>query len=173
MRALTTAAQAALAAQITRPLWLIEMALSPALRLCSFDTVSWAGAAWSGDAAVQVRIDRVDGSGRQAGTLELGNEAGVFGAILMGQQVNGARVRVWGGDAAALATADPVLMFDGVIAGAEVTVDTAQVRIAAQGARTLLTPRRYVDKAGGFSVLLPAGTRLNIGGEVVVLERRR
>lgn len=173
MRSLTTAAQSAVAGPTTRPLYFVEISLSPVMRYCTYDAVSWAGNVWSGDVPIEVNISGVDGSGRQSASIEIGNETGAIGAILLGQIVSDKRVRIWSADASALSDTDPVLVFDGVISSSEVSAESARISLVSQGSRTIMVPRRYIDKAGGFSVLLPAGTKIQVGGETVILERRK
>ena len=173
MRALSVAAQAAVASHHTKPLYLIELDLSPAIRVCTYDTVTWSSVTWSGDVKSSVQVSGVSGDGRQSATLEISNETGAIGAVMLGSSTTDKRVRIWGGDASALAAADPVLVFDGVISGAEVDTEIARINLVSQGSRTTRTPRRYIDKAGGFNVLLPAGTQITVGGNTVILERSR
>lgn len=171
MRAITPAADAALSATITQPIALVEVAFTPASRLSTRGDVSWGGHLWSGVQRVAVSGLSADGSGSQSARLEVGNADRVFGTLVLGQGVADRAVRIWTGDAAALATDDMALAFDGVIASAEVTDDSVVMSLTAQGSRTLYAPRRFVGASAGFNRLIPAGTQIKIGSTTYTLER--
>jgi len=171
MRTLTPAAAAALGATITRPAMLVEIGFSPASRLSTAGDVTWAGQVWSGGQRVRVSGLSADGAGAQSARLEIGNADLAFGALVLGQGVADRVVRIWTGDAAALADADLALVFDGVVASADVTPERVQMTLTAQGSRTLYSPRRFVGASAGFTSLIPAGTTLRIGATTYTLER--
>ena len=171
MRTLTPVADAALAATITRPIALVEIAFSPASRLSTAGDVTWAGYAWSGGQRVVVSGLSADGAGNQSARIEIGNADLAFGALVLGQGIADRPVRIWTGDAAALADADLTLAFEGVIASAEVTPAAVTMTLAAQGSRTLYAPRRFVGASAGFTRLIPAGTQIKIGATTYTLER--
>ena len=171
MRTLTPVADAALAATITRPIALVEIAFSLASRLSTAGDVTWAGYAWSGGQRVVVSGLSADGAGNQSARIEIGNADLAFGALVLGQGIADRPVRIWTGDAAALADADLTLAFEGVIASAEVTPAAVTMTLAAQGSRTLYAPRRFVGASAGFTRLIPAGTQIKIGATTYTLER--
>lgn len=171
MRTLSTAADAALAATITRPIALIEIGFAPTSRLSTAGDVVWAGQPWSGAQRVAVTGLSADGSGSQSARLVIGNADLAFGALVLGQGVADRPVRIWTGDAAALADDDLTLAFDGVIESAEVTPEFVTMSLAAQGSRTLFAPRRFVGASAGFSRLIHAGTQIKIGSTTYTLER--
>ena len=171
MRTTTPAADAALAATITRPIALIEIAFSPTSRLSTAGDVVWAGSAWSGGQRVAVSGLSADGSGNQSARLQIGNADLAFGALVLGQGIADRAVRIWTGDAAALADDDLTLAFSGVIASAEVTPAAVTMALVAQGSRTLFAPRRFIGASAGFSRLIPAGTQIKIGATTYTLER--
>ena len=171
MRTLTTAADAALAATITRPIALIEIGFAPTSRLSTAGDVTWSGYAWSGAQRVVVSGLSSDGSGSQSARVQIGNADLAFGALVLGQGIADRAVRIWTGDAAALADDDLTLAFSGVIASAEVTPAAVTMALVAQGSRTLFAPRRFIGASAGFSRLIPAGTQIKIGATTYTLER--
>ena len=171
MRTLTPAADAALSATITRPIALVEIAFAPLSRLSTAGDVTWAGYAWSGAQRVVVSGLSADGAGNQSARLEIGNADLAFGALVLGQGIADRPVKIWTGDAAALADADLTLVFEGVIASAEVTPAAVTMTLAAQGSRTLFAPRRFIGASAGFTRLIPAGTQIKIGATTYTLER--
>lgn len=171
MRAITPAADAALSATITQPIALVEVAFAPVSRLSTRGDVSWGGHLWSGMQRVAVSGLSSDGSGSQSARVQIGNADLAFGAIVLGQGIADRPVKIWTGDAAALADADLALAFEGVIASAEVTPAAVTMTLAAQGSRTLFAPRRFVGASAGFTRLIPAGTQIKIGATTYTLER--
>lgn len=171
MRTLTPATDAALASTITRPIALVEIDFSPTARLSTAGDVTWSGQVWSGGQRVVVSGLSADGAGTQSARLEIGNADLAFGALVLGQGIADRAVRIWTGDAAALADADLTLAFEGVIASAEVTPATVTMTLAAQGSRTLFAPRRFIGASAGFTRLIPAGTQIKIGATTYTLER--
>lgn len=171
MRTLSSAAQAALAATITRPIYLIEIAFSSTSRLSTAGDVTWNGLDWSGGEFASVSGLSADGSGRQAGRIAIGNVDLVFGALVLNQGVSDRAVSIWGGDAAALAAGDPVLVFSGVIQSAEVSVNQVVLTLGANGSRSAFCPRRRIDSSSGFNHLSPAGKVIQLGTTKFTLER--
>ncbi|MDD3676526.1 hypothetical protein [Thauera propionica] len=173
MRTLSAATQLATARRITRPLYLIELGFSPAARFSTAGNVAWSGTPWSGGYSVQVTGMSADGSGTQGGRIRIGNPDGLMGALVLGQGVAGRSVRIWSGDAEALADEDPVLIFDGEMSAAEVGDDFVTLELSAYGAGTLFAPRRFIGPATGFNQLVPAGAQIRVGNVVYTLERAR
>lgn len=158
---------AATAAPITRPGHLIEIGFDTPVRYATVGDVTWNGVAWSGNRAAEVL-----GLSDAGGQIMFGNIDDAFAALVLGTGVAGRAVRVWSIDAAALATADPVLIFDGEADDAEVDVERVTIRLVAQSAATLYGPRRYIGPSAGFTQLVPAGTVITVGSTRLTLERQ-
>lgn len=172
MRTLTDATISAAAGTVTQPLYLIEIGFTPALRLSTRGDVTWGGTLWSGGEAITVGSLEADGSGRQPGTIQVGNLDDYVGTLVLSQGVADRPVKVWKADGTALDVADPVLVFDGVVERAD--VDTARVSfsLAGAGTRSAFAPRRVIGPASGFNFLMPAGTKITIGATTYTLERQ-
>lgn len=172
MRALTDATLNAASSAVTQPLYLIEIGFSPALRLSTRGDVTWSGQVWSGGETIAVgRLD-ADGSGRQSGTIQIGNLDDYVGTLVLAQGVADRPVRVWKADGTALDVADPALVFDGVIQGADVDTSRVSLSLAGSGTRSAFAPRRVIGAASGFNFLMPAGTKIKIGATTYILERQ-
>lgn len=171
MRALTDATLAAAAVAVTQPLYLIEIGFTPALRLSTRGDVTWNALAWSGGEAIAVSSLDADGSGRQSGTIQIGNLDDYVGTLVLAQGVADRPVKIWKADGAALDVDDPVLVFDGVAQGADVDASRVSLSLAGSGARSAYAPRRVIGPAAGFNFLLPAGTKIRIGADTYTLER--
>ncbi len=155
---------------ISEPGLLVEIGLTPTVRLSSVGARTWNALSWI-DADVDV--DNLDFALDviQALTLKLGDADNAFAALLLATVPTGLAVKVWVMDVSALATPDPVLVFDGQIDG--LTADTA---------RNLSIPCRVPSKmlpSGMLSEVLPAyffapeGTEIKWGNGTVKLERRQ
>ena len=172
MRALTDATLAAAAVAVTQPLYLIEIGFTPPLRLSTRGDVTWNGLAWSGGEAIAVSSLDADGSGRQSGTIQIGNLDDYVGTLVLAQGVADRPVKVWKADGTALDVAAPALVFDGVIQGADVDTTRVSLSLAGSGTRSAFAPRRVIGAASGFNFLLPAGTKIKIGATTYTLERQ-
>lgn len=172
MRTLTEPTASATGATVTQPLYLIEIGFSPALRLSTRGDVTWNSVIWSGGELVAVSGLQSDGSGRQSGTIQVGNLDDYLGTLVLGQGVADRACKLWKADGAALAASDPVLVFDGVIARADVDVSRVSLILAGAGSRAAFVPSRVIGPAAGFSVLTPAGTQIRIGTSTYTLERQ-
>lgn len=171
MITLTSAAQAALTERVTCPIYLVEIDFDPTSRLSTHGDVSWNGEAWSGAQSLKVSGLTADGSGSGRATVLIGNADLAMGALVLNQGAADKAITIWGGDADALAAADPVLLFSGVIASAEVSEAAVTFQCAAAGTRTQMSPRRYIGPSAGFNSLIPAGTKIRFGTSVYTLER--
>lgn len=172
MRTLTDATTNAADAAVTQPLYLIEIGFTPPLRLSTRGDVTWNALAWSGGEKIVVGSLDADGSGRQSGTIQIGNLDDYVGTLVLAQGVADRPVRVWKADGTALDVADPALVFDGVIQGADVDTSRVSLSLAGSGTRSAFAPRRVIGAASGFNFLLPAGTKIKIGATTYTLERQ-
>lgn len=171
-RTLTPAAAAAAGRTVTRPLYLVEIqwATGPVSRLSSGADVSWNSLSWSGNAKLSVSGITATGNAEQAGQLSLGNVDLAFGALALGS-IADTPVRIWHAHADALGVADPHLVFDGVVDSAEVSEQTVTLALGPASSRAVFAPRLTVGPDAGFTVLLPAGTKIPVGNQVFILER--
>ena len=172
MRTLTDASLSAAAGTVTQPIYLIEIGFTPPLRLSTRGDVTWAGNLWSGGETIVVGSLDADGSGRQSGAVQIGNLDDYMGALVLSQGVADRPMKVWKADGAALDAADPVLVFDGVVEGADVDTSRVSLSLAGSGTRSAFAPRRVIGAASGFNFLLPAGTKIKIGATTYTLERQ-
>lgn len=168
MRTLSAALQAAHAAPVQRPAWLVEVAFAPPLRLCSYGPVTAFGHLF---AAGDVDVSRllVDGAA-VGGELSFGAADDVVAALVLGAGVVDRRIRVWGFDAAAVGDADFVLLADAV--GGACRGNARRVTVALRAAQAFTaSPRTTVGAAAGFTHLLPAGAVIRVGTQTITLER--
>ena len=172
MRALTDATINATALAVTQPLYLIEVGFAPALRLSTRGDVTWNAIAWSGGEAIAVGSLDADGSGRQSGSIQIGNLDDYVGTLVLAQGVADRPVKVWKADGAALDVADPVMVFDGVVTSADVDTSRVSLSLAGSGTRSAFAPRRVIGAASGFNFLMPAGSKIKIGATTYTLERQ-
>ena len=172
MRALTYATTTAAAAPVTQPLYLIEIGFAPALRISTRGDVTWNALSWSGGETIAVGSLDADGSRRQTGSIQIGNLDDYVGTLVLAQGVADRPVKIWKADVAALGVADPVLVFDGVATSADVDTSRVSLSLAGSGTRSAFAPRRVIGAAAGFTVLIPAGTKIRIGADTYTLERQ-
>ena len=172
MRQITETLSTSSSSLVTQPLYLIEIGFTPALRLSTRGDVTWSALAWSGGETIVVSSLDADGSGRQSGTIQVGNLDDYVGTLVLSQGVADRPVKIWKTDGMALDAADPVLVFDGVVEGADVDTTRVSLSLAGAGTRSAFAPRRVIGAASGFNFLLPAGTKIKIGATTYTLERQ-
>jgi hypothetical protein len=174
MRTLTTPTSDAASALTTQPGWLVEIGFTTPLRLSSRGTVETLGNTFTGW-DVQVSGIAVDGTRpATSGSLTLGDHDQSISALVLGQGLAGREVRVWRYFAEAIDDLDPVLMFFGVAAqSAGGAARQIQVALVAREASVLYSPRRYMTRESGFSVLPPTGKVITFNGERYALQGER
>ena len=169
MRTVTAAVTSDLAAAVTRPGYLIEIAFAAAARFSTRGAITWSGQPW---APYDVRVAGLEAdvtTANQGGTLVFGNADLAFSAFILAEGVSGRACRIWKITSDAPALADPILIFDGVCDGATID-DQGRAAITLQRtSSTIFCPRSYMTQAAGFSHLPVAGQVLHWGGETLTL----
>lgn len=170
MRTLSTPTLTEIVKTVTRPGYLVEIAFSTTVRISSRADVSWNNSTWL---ASDVQIDGIgsDGQGSQTGSLLLGNADNVFGALVLNEGVAGRAIKIWKFYEGAVAAADPVQVFGGWCDEAEIGLTEVRISLVSESLQSLLSPRRFINRASGFSHLPSAGAIINWGGQAYKLER--
>ena len=167
----TPEAQAAASRAVTRPIYLVQIgAGASASRLTTGQDVVWRGVAWSAGSSVEVSGVSANGGAAQAGQIKLGNARLDWGALALGD-VRDTPVKIWGGDASAVGENDLRLLFDGVVDAAEVSPHHAVLSLVSSSSATQFSPRRVIGPDIGMTIMLPAGSRVPIGGQIYIVER--
>jgi hypothetical protein len=173
MRSLTTALVAELGLRVTRPGYLVQLSYVTPVFLSTIGTVSWNGNVWSASDVRVSGIGRVGtGVGDRAG-VSMGNTDNAFSALVLNQGASDVPVRVFAVYAGATATGDVVQEFGGVASGAGIDVEQNRVtlNLVTRGSGTLESPRVFINKVGGFTVLQPVGSKITVGQETIILGR--
>jgi hypothetical protein len=179
LRTLTSGMNSAVAATVTRPGYLVKIdwTTSVVSRFTSLPDVTYNSESYLGR-DVQVNLAPSDGTGIAQVTVRIGNDSQTIGALVLSYGFSSKRVRVWKayatGDYPTISVVpDPVVLFDGE--GNDATIDPENVTLNALMGKIgyQLCPRRRVGPSSGFHALIPAGTRLTLGGQTFVLERRK
>lgn len=164
MRDLSIDIQAGVEKTVTTPGWLVEIVWSTILRLSSRGDQAWAGYSWIGGRLGEVKIG-------QSGSLDIINSDLAYSALVLNEGAADIGCRVWKFYADNPGDDDPVLMFDGVLDGADIAGDKVRLALAQDNSRTLYSPRRFIGPGTGFNHLRPAGSRFTWGGQTITLER--
>jgi hypothetical protein len=64
-----------------------------------------------------------------------------------------------------------VLVFDGEVSDSQITPEWATLNGTSERLEWSACPRLRIGKSTGFNALLPAGTRLTIGTQTLVIDR--
>ena len=175
MRPLTSAMQSAVSRVYTEPGAFLEITLptSPTPTTRRYNdrgaNVVWDGQTWLGG-DVDVENVSVSGGLVDAMSIKLFDETQLLLVDLFSQNPIGARVRAWIFEAPALATNDPVLVFDGAIADYLPIED----RIVSISCKTLdpHLPRDFLWQRVPSYLLLPEGYELKWGSTKLKFNRR-
>ena len=169
MRTLSGTLATELGLTVTRPGYLVEIVFATStLRLSTLGDLSYGGFTWvAGDIKVSgmARAER----GGQAGSLSIGNADLAIGALVLADGVADRSIRIW--SVWAGAPSDAVLEFDGIGDSADISGLRVNIRLVSDHRRYAYSPRRFISPATGFNVLLPAGSKISLGGQTIVLER--
>ena len=168
MPTLTAALQAALAGPITKPITFYEIGFSTMLYWCSRSTTLWNGIYWSSIGAAPSRIVQ-RGDGTLETSLAISDPGASVSTLVLSEGASGQTAKIWIGDADALADADPVLFFDGVLDGAQISGDgvvTLTMRTLAEGKD--YTPRQVFGPPV-FNYLPVPGAQIQWGTETYII----
>lgn len=157
--------QTEVGAPVTTPAFLVEIGFSTVLRLSTRGDQTWNGQTWAGG-----RLGKVQ-AGSDGGQIEVMNTDLAAGALVLGEGVADRPISVWKfyGDNPAVGDAHQV--FAGVGDTVDIGDDRIRIKLALENSQTLSSPRRFVNAASGFTQLLPANTRLTLGGQTFILNR--
>jgi hypothetical protein len=159
--------QAAYAAPVQRPAWLVAIMFSTPIRVSSYQTVTVSGYTWM---QADVDVSRVSLSTTDiAGSIRIGNADDAFAAIVLAEGVAGRQIIIYGYDAAAAADADIVLLADCVGGRASVAPDYISIDVR-ESTAFASTPRTFVS-APTFTYLIPAGTQFRVNGQTYRIDR--
>lgn len=164
--------QAAIAGPITEPGYLLEILWSTPVRLCTRGTLAVMGSTWTGWGFVVSGIGVDATSAKQGGSLTLSNRGYDISTLIFEEGIADIPVRIWTFYTDEPADADPVMLFDGVGAQADIDSQNNSVKVTLRQARDAVEycPAHYITVEQGFSMLPPAGTIINVGLTSFVLE---
>lgn len=169
MRTLSGTLATELGLTVTRPGYLVEIVFATStLRLSTLGTLSYGGYMWS---ASDIKVSGMarNERGGQAGSLSIGNADLAIGALILNDGIADRSIRIW--SVWAGAPSEAALEFDGIGDAADISGLRVNIRLASDHRRYAYSPRRFIGPATGFQVLLPAGAKISIGGQTIVLER--
>ena len=156
--------------QLTRPVYLVELGFSPAVRMSSGAEVTWGGYVWQ-DLGVDVSSLSTDTVGRASASLSVSNLDRTLGVLVLSQAAKDRVAKIYAyypeGSAGVIA---PRLLVDGVMDGASVG-QRVDISVISRASYFGSTPR-IVCAPPTFNHLPPAGTTLAWGGATLTLERR-
>lgn len=172
-RTLTSGTTTEIGKAVTLPGYFIEILFSTPLRLSSRATLTWSGNTWiTWDARIE-GLSADAGSSTQDGKIVLGDTDNSITALVLSEGVAGRAINIWKFYGDAPGPTDPVAIFAGVGDKTSIEPDDGRLSItlAQQGGNTLFSPRRYITKAEGFSIVPAEGALLTWNGETIRLTR--
>jgi len=168
-RTLATGIAAALAGPITEPIYLIQLNFSVVLRYSTAGDRSWNGYSWIGNGAALESWAQESG-GRIRGRVSVPNADNSISAVVLGEGARGNTCCIWVADGTAVATDDPVQIFDGVMDACDIGLRVGIDIVSDQYQRAFLP--RVVVAPPTFNHLPARGSTITWAGETYELERR-
>lgn len=170
MRTLTANQLSEVAKASTAPVYLIWIDVGTGLRFSTRQSVTWDGNSYSGGVARLTNLDLRPI--RSTITLVAANHDNAVSALVLGNYVGDQAAKVWAvyGTGASIATADPVLIFDGVVERVP-KGDRREVEIILSDASSsgYNTPK-HVIAPPLCNHIPPQGTVITWGGESFSIE---
>lgn len=151
------------------PLYLLEIDWSPIVYLCSHSTQSWGGQTWTG---AGFAISSFDAAGKPT-RLTLADPDNAYRTMVLGARITDKRIVLWHGYLGALATADPVCLFDGYADGCEFANGRAMIDLDWQTSNRQFSPRDRIGPLIGVNFVATPGEKINWNGQVLVIEARQ
>lgn len=164
MRTLTPPTSTAAAKTYTLPGYLVQLGFSVPQHFSSRGDVSWNGFTWLNN-NVNVSALQELPNGSAALNLAIGNTDLAFGAVCLLEAPQEKPVSVWAFYEGSVGTADPVLIFSGVIDSCDISEAMVTLQLSALNANTLFIPRARISRASGFNRLIPAGRIIEFNGQ--------
>lgn len=174
-RTISPAFTASIAAPVTVPGYLIEIAFATPFRLCTRATITWAGLTWSRWGA-ELRSLVTDGSQSAiSGSIILENTDNTLSTLILAEGVADRKISIWEIYGETPGIFDVLFLIQGVGDGSGIDINDGKVEISIMqsGGATLYTPRRYVTREEGFQAIPARGTIIAWAGERYVLEGER
>lgn len=169
-RTLSGPTSTATAQTITQPGYLVQLGFSSVLRYSSRGDEIWNGQNWLANNVQVGTISETPNGGVSLG-LTIGNTDLAFGAVCLTEQPQDKAVSVWAFYEGAVALADPILIFDGVIDSCDISQSAVQLTLSDLNAKTLFIPRGRITRANGFNRLSPVGRVISFNGLRIELVR--
>ena len=171
---LTPGLTTAIAATVTEPGYLVRLELpAQTLRLSSRGDVTFRGELYVAR-GMRVVLDEEGETGAVGATITIADADKTYTAIVLSEGIADRPLSVWQfyGNATTLGYGDAVCRATGVGDESEINVNEASVTLtmAEAGGATQFSPRRYITKQEGFSILPPSGTLIVWAGEQFKLE---
>ena len=132
--------------------------------------MTWNGLDWL---SANLRVGQIQETPNGAATLTVavGNTDLSFGAVCLREAPQGKAVDVWAFYEGAVADADPVKIFGGVIDSCDINESLVTLTLSQLNARTMFIPRRRITRDSGFNHLSPAGRVIQFGGVSYTITR--
>lgn len=170
-RIVSAAVATAIAQPVTGPGYLVEIGFSTWVRLSSRGSLDVLGNHWSawGLGITGIGVDAT--SAIQSGTLNIANTDLTMSTLILTEGISDKAINIYKFYGEHPADADVTMLFSGV--GGEATIDTnsGMVSLKLRQARDSVqfAPAKYITVDQGFSMLPPAGTVIEFGGQTYVL----
>lgn len=164
-RTVTDATLGKATAGVSQPAFLLQIDwIGLTTRMCSHSTVAWNGQTWVGSGLI-VSFDQ---TGKPTG-VTIADPDAAYRTLALGSGLSDRRVQLWKGYIGALATSDPVGLFDGFADGFDAA--SGRVTFALDYAMTgrQFTPRERIGPGIGVNWGAAPNTKVYWANQIITL----
>lgn len=162
----STATQAG--ANVSQPCYLLQIDwLGITTRMCSHSTITWNGQTWI-SAGFIVAFDQ----NARPTSITLADPDAAYRTLVLAGGISDRRVQLWKAYIGALATSDPVGLFDGFGDGADMFGGRVTFALDYSQTARQFTPRERIGPAIGVNFIGAPDTKINWANQVLVLATR-
>lgn len=171
-RTISATVEVAVNQPITAPGYLVEIEFSTPLRLSSRGNLNVLGNDWQrwGVGVTGIGVDST--SSMQSGSLNIANTDLIISTLVLEEGIADRPIHIFKFYGETPEDEDVILLFDGV--GGETSIDTSSplIKVSLRQARdgVQFAPAKYITVDQGFSMLPPAGTVIEFGGQTYILQ---
>lgn len=150
-RTLVGTSASGITAAVTLPGYFVQISFPTPLRMSSRGTKTWNSLTWTESNFEVSSVTISSGSSSATATISIDNTDKVFSTRILSETVLGKACKVYKYYTESPATADPVLLFEGVVEAFDINGDT-NVRLSLTMTSSVVRcPRTYITPEAGFN----------------------
>ena len=171
MRTLSTTTSTEVAKVITQPFYVAYLGFPAPVRLSTRGAVTWNSQTWL-EEDLKIQALSTSKGAILSGALRIANHTNTYSSLILNNGVANRICKIWAlYGAGPYSAGDAVLLFDGVMDGADIGV-YVKIQITSQSLRTSFVPR-FTCAPPVFNHMPPRGTVITWQNEQFILEGKQ